>query len=164
MLRDRNLIPLSHQHRRALVLCVRIDRASPVGGTDLDAWQAEITQLFQTEIRIHFAAEEDVLFPAARQFPELNPLLEELLLEHFTLRESFARAETRQMSGTDLSAFAERLSSHIRREERQLFQRMQELMNPEELARLGQNLEQALKDVTQACSIPPEATRLRPAK
>jgi hemerythrin-like domain-containing protein len=164
MLRDRNLIPLSHQHQRALALCVRIDRASPVGDADLAAWQAEIAQHFQTEIRVHFAAEEQVLFPAARKFPALIPLVEELLLDHFMLRESFAKAEAHAMSSTDVSAFAERMSAHIRKEERQLFERMQELMNQEELARLGQNLEAALKDAAQACVLPSEATRLRPAK
>jgi hemerythrin-like domain-containing protein len=164
MLRDRNLIPLSHQHQRALALCVRIDRASPVGDADLAPWQAEIAQHFQTEIRVHFAAEEQVLFPAARKFPALIPLVEELLLDHFMLRESFAKAEAHAMSSTDVSAFAERMSAHIRKEERQLFERMQELMTQEELARLGQNLEAALKDAAQACVLPSEATRLRPAK
>jgi hypothetical protein len=37
-------------------------------------------------------------------------------------------------------------------------------MNHEELALLGQNLDQALKDAAQACVLPSEATRLRPAK
>jgi hemerythrin-like domain-containing protein len=164
MLRDRNLIPLSHQHQRALALCVRIDRASPIGDADRAAWQAEIAQHFQTDIRIHFAAEEQVLFPAARKFPQLNPLVEELLLDHFLLRESFAKAEAHAMSATEVSAFAERMSAHIRKEERRLFERMQELMNQEELARLGQNLDEALKEATQACSLPSEATRLRSAK
>jgi hemerythrin-like domain-containing protein len=164
MLRDRNLIPLSHQHQRALALCVRIDRASPVGDADLAAWQAEIAQLFQGEIRVHFAVEENLLFPAARRFPELNPLVEELLLDHFMLRESFAEAEARTMSSSQLSAFAQCMSSHIRKEERQLFERMQELMNQEELALLGRELDQALKDAAQACILPSEATRLRPAK
>lgn len=164
MLRDRNLIPLSHQHRRALVLCVRIDRASPIGDSDLVVWQAEIAQHFQDEIRIHFAAEENVLFPAARRFPALIPLVEELLLDHFLLRESFAQAEAHAMSAADISAFAERMSAHIRKEERQFFQRLQELMTPEELALLGKNLDEALKDVAQTCSLPAEPTRLRPAK
>ncbi len=164
MLRDRNLIPLSHQHRRALVLCVRIDRASPIGDSDLVVWQAEIAQHFQDEIRIHFAAEENVLFPAARRFPALIPLVEELLLDHFLLRESFAEAEAHAMSAADISAFAERMSAHIRKEERQFFQRLQELMTPEELALLGKNLDEALKDVAQTCLLPSEPTRLRPAK
>jgi hemerythrin-like domain-containing protein len=164
MLRDRNLIPLSRQHQRALALCVRIDRASPISDTELAAWQGEIAQHFQTEIRIHFAAEEQVLFPAVRRFPELNLLVEQLLFDHFLLRESFAKAEAHQMSTTDLSAFAQRMSTHIRKEERQLFERMQELMNQEELAGLGQDLDQALKEAAQACILPSEATRLRPGK
>ena len=162
MLRDRNLIPLSRQHQHALALCVRIGRASPISDADLGAWQAEIAQHFQTEIRIHFAAEELVLFPAARRFQELNILVEELLFDHFMLREIFAKAEARQMSATDLSAFAEGMSSHIRKEERRLFERMQELMDQEELALLGRQLEQALKEAAQACLLPSDATRLRP--
>jgi hemerythrin-like domain-containing protein len=164
VLRDRNLIPLSHQHRRALVLCVRIDRASPVGDADLATWQAEIAQHFQSEMRIHFAAEEGVLFPAARNFPALVPLVEELLLDHFMLRESFAKAEAHAMAAADVSAFAERMSAHIRKEERQLFERMQELMTQEQLALLGKDLEEALKDAAQICTTPTETTRLRPAE
>ncbi len=164
MLRDRNLIPLSHQHRRALVLCVRIDRASPIAAGDLPAWQAEIAQHFQSEIRIHFAAEEGVLFPAARRFPALTPLVEELLLDHFMLRESFAKAEAHAMSAADVSAFAQNMSAHIRKEEGQLFQRLQELMNQEQLERLGKDLEEALKDAAQACALPVEKTRVRGSK
>src|SRR6202023_1030558 len=71
MLRDKSLIPLSRQHQHALALCVRIDRASPIADSDLAAWQAEVTQLCQAEIEIHFTAEEQALFPAARRFEEL---------------------------------------------------------------------------------------------
>ena len=161
MLRHTSLIPLSRQHQHALALCVRIDRASPIGDADLPAWQAEIALHFETEIRIHFAAEELALFPVARRFPELNPLVEELLFDHFMLREFFAKAEAHKMSATDLPAFALLMSTHIRKEERQLFERMQELMNAEELALLGRSLEVALKDAAQACALPADATRLR---
>jgi hemerythrin-like domain-containing protein len=159
MLRDKNLIPLSRQHQHALALCVRIDRASPVGDADLAAWQAEIAQHFQSEIRVHFTAEEQVLFPAARRLPELVALLNELLTDHAALRGSFAKAESATMSAAELSAFGQRMSAHIRKEERQLFERMQELMSPEELTLLGQKLGEALKDATQACALPVNATR-----
>jgi hypothetical protein len=56
------------------------------------------------------------------------------------------------------------MSAHIRKEERQLFERMQELMNPEKLTLLGRHLEDALKDATQACSVPTEVTKLRSPK
>ena len=164
MLRDRNLIPLSHQHRRALVLCVRIARASPLADADLPAWQAEIALQFQAESKTHFAAEENVLFPAARRFPALAPLVEELLLDHLMLREEFAMAEAGAMSAAEVSAFGGHMSVHIRKEERDFFERLQQLMNQEELTRLGRDLEEALKDAAPACFVPTEATRLRPGK
>jgi hemerythrin-like domain-containing protein len=164
MLRNKALMPLSRQHQHALALCVRIDRASPIGDADLDAWQDEIAQHFQQEIRVHFAAEEDVLFPAARKFAELIPLVEELTAEHLTLREEFAQAEAHALFAEDLLAFAKRLSSHIRKEERQLFERLQELMQSEELAALGASLEVALRDAADACILPTPATALRALK
>ena len=137
MLRNKSLIPLSHQHQRALALCVRIDRAQPIPDADLQAWQEEIEQHFEQEIKFHFAAEEAELFPAARGFPELVGLVDELIAEHDSLRESFSKAEAGRMSVESLPAFARQLSAHIRKEERQLFERMQQLMDPEQLAALG---------------------------
>ena len=57
MLRNKNLVPLSHQHQHALALCVRIERASPIADSDLSAWQTEIAELGRTEIAAHFSAE-----------------------------------------------------------------------------------------------------------
>ena len=91
MLRDKNLIPLSHQHQHCLALCVRLDRAIQAGGVDLEAWQAEIQQMFEQEIGFHFAAEEKELFPAAARFSELQPLVMELVTGHVLLRD-FSRA------------------------------------------------------------------------
>ena len=164
MLRDKSLIPLSHQHQRALALCVRIDRAQPIPVTEIESWQAEIERQFEQEIKIHFSAEEQVLFPAASQFPELVPLVEELLGEHVSLREFFTQAEERTMSTESLPAFAQQLSDHIRKEERQLFERMQQLMNEEDLAALGVRLEGALKNAAQSCILTNQATKLRPRR
>jgi hemerythrin-like domain-containing protein len=161
MLRDKNLIPLSRQHQHALALCVRIDRASPIRESDLAAWQMEVAQLFQTEIGIHFAAEEQALFPAARRFHELAPLVDELLADHAALRVAFAQAEGGNLTAADLSAAAQRLAAHIRKEERQLFERLQELLSQEELALLGKQLDEALQNAAQQCLLPTEATRLR---
>src|ERR1700740_3561803 len=127
MLRDKSLIPLSHQHQRALALCVRIHRAQPIRNSDVEAWQAEIEHHFEPELKMHFAAEEQEVFPAARQFGELTPLVDELIAEHCVLRESFSQAGSRQISAEALPAFANQLSAHIRKEERQLFERMQQL-------------------------------------
>jgi iron-sulfur cluster repair protein YtfE (RIC family) len=162
MLRDKSLIPLSHQHQRALALCVRIDRAQPIPVKDLESWQAEIEQLFELEIKFHFTAEEQVLFPAARRFPELIPLVDELIADHAALCKSFSNAAQRGTSAEDLPSFAQQLSAHIRKEERLLFERLQQLMNAKDLAALGVQLEEALKDAAQSCVLTNEATKLRP--
>ncbi len=164
MLRDKSLIPLSHQHQRALALCVRIDRAQPIPDRNLKAWQAEIEQHFHQEIGVHFSAEEQVLFPAARHFGELIALVDELIAEHAVLRESFSRAEARSMTSGSLPAFTQLLSAHIRKEERQLFERMQQLMDPEELALLGTKLKAALINAAQSCILPSAATKLKTGK
>jgi hemerythrin-like domain-containing protein len=161
MLRDKNLIPLSHQHQHALALCVRLDRALQANDVDLEAWQAEIQAIFEQEIGIHFAAEEKELFPVASRFADLLPLVSELKVEHSLLRDLFAQAATRSLDQSNLSALVEKLAQHIRKEERQLFEGLQKAMSAEELSALGAALDQALKGASQACILPNQAARLR---
>lgn len=161
MLRDKSLIPLSRQHQHALALCVRLDRALQAGGIDLGAWQAEIAQIFAQEITIHFAAEEKELFPAAEKFPELQSVVQELQGEHAVLRDLFKRAQSRSLDRVALSTFAVTLAQHIRKEERQLFERMQKVMSAAELAALGVVLARDLESAMNACSLPNPATRPR---
>jgi len=164
MLRDKSLIPLSRQHQHALALCVRIDRASPIRDSDLEMWQEEIAQHFKREIETHFSAEEAVVFPVARRCEELAPLVEDLLADHSALRQGFASAMAKTLSAEGLPDFARRLSAHIRKEERQLFERAQELLSVEELASLGQQLEHALQRATNTCILPSDTTRLQGQK
>jgi hemerythrin-like domain-containing protein len=144
MLRDRNLIPLSHQHQHALALCVQIDRSLQAGTAGLEALQAQIHTMFNLEIRWHFAAEEEALFPEAAAFAGLKPLVDQLLRDHATLRDYFARAENRELDPATLRDFAQRLSAHIRREERELFEGCQRLFPSEKLAAVGAALNAAL--------------------
>lgn len=160
MLRDKNLIPLSHQHQHALALCVRIDRAIQAGKVELPAWQAEILQIFEQEIRMHFDAEEKALFPHAVK-SGLDSLVRELLAEHVLLRESFARAAAQSMDLSDLHAFATSLSAHIRKEERQLFEEIQRRIGPTEMNDIGAALDKELGAATNACVLPNHSTRLR---
>ena len=164
MLRNKNLIPLSHQHQHALALCVRIERAAPIAEENIGAWQAEMAQQFRQEIMFHFKAEEEILFPAACRFDELVPLVHELVAEHHSLRKQFAAAEDHAMTPATLVDFAHTLSAHIRKEERQLFERLQQLLDEEQLAEIGTRLNEVLAEASGACVLPTEATRLRSTK
>src|ERR1700691_4073942 len=158
MLRDKNLIPLSRQHQHALALCVRLDRALQAGPIDPEPWQAEIAQIFEQEITIHFAAEEKEVFHAEANFPELQLVVQELFEEHRLLRELFARAQSRVLDRTALSSFATALAQHIRKEERQLFEGMQKLMSAMELETIGAALDRELEAAINACSLPNPST------
>jgi hemerythrin-like domain-containing protein len=158
MLRDPSLIPLSRQHQHALALCVRIQRALRAGSVDLASWQSEIQRHFSDEVRFHFAAEEQVLFPVARRFPELATLADELTSDHNRLRVYFADSEQGGMGREELEAFATALSTHIRKEERQLFEALQRRLRPEELSSLGAQLTRALEDAAQSCRLRPGAS------
>jgi len=155
MLRDPSLIPLSRQHQHALALCVRLDRALQAAAVDLSVWQLEVHQHYANEVQFHFAAEEKVLFPAARRLPELVALVEELSAEHERLRAYFVHAERGTMNQGELETFVKLLSGHIRKEERHLFEAMQKRMRPEELKSLGDDLARALEEAVQACRLMP---------
>jgi len=154
MLRNPNLAPLSRQHQHALALCVRIDRAGKIPEPALPDWQREIENHFASEIKDHFTAEERLLFPATCKFPELAPLVDELLADHEALRRYFAGAVARKLNAEDLREFAARLARHIRREERELFEGLQQRMTETELDTLGSGLNQALAEATLSCSLP----------
>jgi hemerythrin-like domain-containing protein len=141
MLRDPSLVPLSHQHQHALALCVRIDRGLRDGQADPAALQQDAASLFQDEIEYHFRAEEQVLFPRLWELEPLRALIDELRVEHVSLRRYGARAAAGQLTTAELQVFAGSLSAHIRKEERQLFEQAQAALPHAELERLGRELD-----------------------
>ena len=141
MLRDPSLIPLSHQHQHALALCVRIERGLRDGQADPAALQEDAAALFRDEIEYHFRAEEQVLFPGLWRVESLQTLIDELRVEHVSLRRYGAQAAAGKLTAADLQVFAGSLSAHVRKEERQLFEQAQAALPHAELERLGRELD-----------------------
>jgi hemerythrin-like domain-containing protein len=144
MLRDTNLAPLSRQHQHALALCVRIRRAlappepaKQTGTTDPVRWCDEIAHLFEGEIRHHFDAEEELLFPAATAHEELANIIATLRSQHVILRGAAAEAAAGKLDAAALVGFAELLSAHVRLEENELFEAMQRLFSSNDLEEIG---------------------------
>jgi hemerythrin-like domain-containing protein len=140
MLRDRSLHPLSHQHQHGLALCVLVDRGlrkddSP---NQVAALAKKIANSFDIELRNHFDLEERLLFPAIREHLGETPIVKDLLEDHRQIE----RLAGRLRSPADLRAFTTLLSSHIRREERELFEDIQARLPREVLDRLGQAFEE----------------------
>jgi hemerythrin-like domain-containing protein len=117
MKRDPRLRELSSQHHHALVLSRRVAKfASSV------AWCAKEAALlgdeFDREIDPHFRVEEEILLPGLRQ-ANLLSLVERTQADHAFLRMTVAAARTGDLAAA--LAFAERLRSHVRFEEGELF-------------------------------------------
>ena len=130
MKRHPSLIPLSHEHQHGLALAVMIDRRSKP-----DAELArDVSAAWESELANHFRVEEEYVFPLADQ-----ELVGRLLTQH---RELEAMVRDVAAAGDDdrrarLEAFSKRLNEHIRIEERQLFEQMQESLTAEQLEELG---------------------------
>ena len=145
MLRDVSLRPLSREHQHGLALCVRLRRSIQRGnlsGGDLEHMREDVRGFYDSEGARHFAAEEQVLFPAADRFSELRPLTEQLRAEHRELRSRVAVIG--EADAELLLEFAEMLSRHIRSEENELFEKMQALIPAEELHALAKPIETAV--------------------
>ena len=137
MKRDASLIPLSHQHHNGLALCVLTERdlredTSP----ETVAKQAKrIIDRFEVELVNHFAVEEEILFPACP-----SPLVEELIAEHRQMEQLVE--QLRETPSLDLvRRFIEIIRGHIRREENELFQQVQNDLPRSTLDDLGQQID-----------------------
>ncbi len=155
--RHPSLLALSRDHHDALALAFRLHHPSPPGpatavtppSTPRERAVA-VLDFFRAHLDGHFAAEEDVLFPAiavhlAPDAPECA-LLAALIADHRAMeaqRDAIARTlEACGQHGEDcdggeegddarlaapLQALADTLERHVRREERELFARFTEL-------------------------------------
>lgn len=159
MKRDPNLVPLSRQHFQALALCMRIHRQRAARSV----LQREMLELYASDVRFHFQAEEKFLFPAARRIAAVAPLVRELRAEHTRLRRAFTAARRRTLKAEELTRFADLLEGHIRKEERRLFEQCQKQMSEKELGEIGGRMQEYFRKKELAtgghCALP----RHRPA-
>jgi hemerythrin-like domain-containing protein len=138
MLRDASLIPLSHQHHNALALCVFIRRSLPGDSSpqNVAKWARRVIDRYELELANHFEIEEQVLFPACGAMTLIPDLLEEHRRIEALVGE-LRTAPTRDL----LEQFCALLSSHIRREEKELFEQAQRELPREVLDRAGKEID-----------------------
>jgi iron-sulfur cluster repair protein YtfE (RIC family) len=139
MKRAEALAELSRDHHHGLVVAQRLRRAD--AGSAAGA-RAAFLDYWTSEGRTHFRVEEDVLLPAmARHHRSDDPAIVRVLVEHVDLRRRGADLEaSADVPVDDLHALGERLSAHIRHEERVLFPMVEASFADDELSALGQAL------------------------
>lgn len=138
MHRDRNLVPLSQQHHNGLAFCVLAERSlrSDPGEANIRLWAQKAIDRYEVELVNHFEIEERILFPAAPM-----PYVDGLLAEHRQL-ESLIDRLWRTPRLELILEFTALLRRHIRAEEEQYFEKLQEQLDRDCLDTLGAKIEE----------------------
>jgi iron-sulfur cluster repair protein YtfE (RIC family) len=138
MKRSTELAVLSREHHIALELALRLRRATTDQAHRL---AADAIAFWHRESVEHFRLEEEVLLPSlACHAGNDDPDIERTLSDHAQLRVRFGRLEGGAVDTDALQALGEALADHVRFEERVLFPRVEAMLGPDELARVGQQL------------------------
>jgi iron-sulfur cluster repair protein YtfE (RIC family) len=116
--RHKSLQPLSHEHHHSLLLCWKI-RMGFRKQIDLKRIKRYTDWYFHHHISPHFSLEEQHLFPILGTD---HPSVKKALAEHRRLKRLFTDEHEFKKN---LSRIEEELESHIRFEERVLFQEIQ---------------------------------------
>jgi len=166
--RHEALVPLSHDHQKALALAFRLHHPAPPGpvtpttpASTPASRREETLSFFRDHLLPHFVIEEEVLFPVLRvAYPPRtaeSALIGVLLVEHgrmIELRDAIAAASTDEDIACALTEFADLLEGHVRREERELFARFPGALEPDAIAGLHREIHaRRPPDVPGACKV-----------
>ncbi|OSZ78016.1 hypothetical protein CAP35_07025 [Chitinophagaceae bacterium IBVUCB1] len=139
--RSAELVPLSRDHHNGLLLCWKI-RQGINKGIDTDRIAAYTSHVFDTELAPHFELEEQVLFSL---IPE-DEKFKRAANEHFQLKEIVLTLRHHKATTDTLLSFANLLESHIRYEERDLFNYIERHIQTVQLRIAGEMIEHAYKN------------------
>jgi iron-sulfur cluster repair protein YtfE (RIC family) len=126
MKRHAALQPLSRQHHQGLLVVLLLKKglakkADPV------VMNQFILAAWQQELNMHFEKEEQVLLPSSTGFID-QYLLDKLLLDHASIRQTIQRLATGKVSSDLITNFAQNLETHIRWEEKVLFPSIENIL------------------------------------
>ncbi len=145
MRRHKSLIPLSREHHPALLLAQLLKKdAPPYKGLpgDLKGKAQYAISFWHDELQRHFRDEEQILFPFIRgHHNKIDELCAEILQEHRLLEKLFKQLQTGKPNASLLDKIGTALEKHIRKEERVLFQKIQEKFSEDVLGELTEKME-----------------------
>jgi hemerythrin-like domain-containing protein len=139
MKRDEALRALSREHLNAL-LAAKVLRE----GNDIEAVSEVFLEFWEDQGQRHFRIEEEVLLPKWALHAEVDrPGVARMLEEHLAIRREALRLKAGEASLEEAQRFGELLHDHVRFEERELFPKVEEGLDPAALEELGAAIERA---------------------
>lgn len=146
--RHEALASLSRQHHEGLILAQLIKKGAPdYKGlpTDTEGKRKHVVKKFEKELAPHFYIEEEILFDFVKQqksLPEeIQSMIHEIMEEHKKIGQLVEEIETTDNPIAPMDDLGHLLESHIRKEERQLFQMIQEFLGEPNMQELKAKIE-----------------------
>lgn len=142
--RDKALHILSHDHHHGLILAQIVKKGSPKYKNlpeTIEGKKDYSIRFYNDELIRHFEDEEKILFPLVNgKDAEIDNLFEEILAEHKKIRQLIIQLESGEDDENTLDELGHILGLHIRKEERTLFGKIQEILSEVELTTLENQL------------------------
>jgi hemerythrin-like domain-containing protein len=139
MKRHESLVPLSREHQEALLLSLLLQKGAPAYKnlpSGLPEKSAFALNMFNNVLRKHFQKEEDMLEKVKHVHITIEKLAAEIREEHVSLTKAFLALDTSEPTIDSLDELGAALEAHIRKEERVLFESMQQYCSEELLGTL----------------------------
>lgn len=160
MSRDDRLQRLSRDHHHALVLALRIQRELPAADEGAaSALQADAVRFWTAGLQPHIEAENEALLSRIAAHGDAGlALAGRLQREHRELDEAMTTVRNGGGGSKErraaLTHFGAILGAHIRWEERELFEWMQETLSADDLRQASETFAMRLPAVPVACPTP----------
>ncbi|MGI8892768.1 MAG: hemerythrin domain-containing protein [Bacteroidia bacterium] len=135
--RAKELQPLSRDHHQGLLLCWKI-RTGIKKGVDINRMKNYIDWFYENHLVPHFEVEEKYIFPV---LGNENENIKKALAEHRRLKRLFEKKDDIKRT---LNLIEEELESHIRFEERVLFNEIQAAATEDELHNITKHHDSAI--------------------
>ena len=144
MERHKALHSLSHDHHHGLILVQLIKKGSPQYKNLPNTTEGKkdySIRFYNYKLIKHFEDEEKILFPVVNgKNDEIDNLIEEIIIEHKKIKLLINQLESDEDVESTLDELGRILESHIRKEERDLFMKIQAILTKDELTTLEKQL------------------------
>jgi hemerythrin-like domain-containing protein len=150
-MRHPSLVPLSHDHHHGLALALRcrkqaLGQIKPMGAAGLRKRAAEVVAFYDSNLRAHFRAEEEALFPQLGiLIPQSRELMESLSGEHEQMRRAIEQIKTGAGLAKLIFDLGDLLERHIRKEERELFPLFEQQVDASQAEAIGAEIDKVLE-------------------
>ena len=115
--------------------------------------RTEIFERLKHDLTIHEAIEEEILYPALKEFAKTRDITLEAYEEHHVVDQIVSELEATPVSdetwGAKLTVMKENLEHHIEEEEDEMFKQARQVMDHDELVELGGQMDARKKQLSE---------------